>query len=431
MLSTVTILVILLFVVLLVMGLPIAIVFFTAGLVGLTLTQGFESACAMVGISPFTETANYVLVAIPLFILMGQFIFYSGLSKDLYDAAYKWLGKYSGGMSQATIASCAFFAACTGSSMASVGTLGPIAVKEMERFNYNPYLIYGSIASAGSLGILIPPSIAFIVYGYICEVPIGQLFMAGILPGVLLALLLMSTSYILCLRNKTWGPRGMSYSWSDKLRALKGIWWSIALFLVILGGIYMGIFTPTEAGGIGAFAVFVFLLLQRRMTWKVFISSIIDSARTSCMIFTIFIGAKVFNTFIALSGIPQMAVEFVSNLPLPPLLILLIILLAYIPLGCFIDSLPLFVLTLPIVFPIITQLAIDPLWFGVLVVLMAQISLLTPPVGMNVYVLSGVTGRSVEEVFRGSSMFLIPMVIAMLLLLSFPQITILLPSMMK
>ena len=426
-----TIIVIALFVLLLILGLPIAFVFFSAGLVGLSLTQGFASGSALMGISPFVETANYVLVAIPLFILMGQFIFYSGLSKDLYDTAYKWLGRFLGGLAQATITSCAFFAACTGSSMASVGTIGPIALKEMERFNYNPYLVYGSIASAGSLGILIPPSIAFIVYGYICEVPIGELFIAGILPGILLAVFLIVTAYIICLKHPSWGPRGPTYSWNARLRGLTGILWSILLFIVILGGIYKGIFTPTEAGGIGAFVVFAFLMLQRRMTWKVFISSVSDTAKTSCMIFTIFIGAKVFNTFIALSGIPQMAVQFVGDLPLSPVVILMIILAAYVPLGCFIDSLPLFVLTLPIVYPVIQQLGIDPLWFGVLVVLVAQISLITPPVGMNVYVLSGVTGRPVDEVFRGYFVFLIPMVAALMILILLPQISLLLPGFMR
>lgn len=419
------------FILLLVWGMPIGFVFFTAGMIGIALLRGWDAGLAMMGNSPYVESANYILVAIPLFILMGQLIFYSGLSTDLYNAGHKLLGRFLGGLAHATVVSCALFGACTGSSMAAVGTIGPIAVKEMEKFNYDSRLACGTIVCGGTLGILIPPSLAFIVYGYLCEVPIGQLFIAGIIPGILLSVTLMLTVYLMCLRNPALGPKGEAFSLGEMLKSLSGVWWSIAVFVVMLGGIYFGIFTPTEAGGIGSFVVFLILLIGRRMTWTVFADALRDTTRTTCMIFTIFIGAKVFNTFVALSGIPQGAVESVSALPFPPLVILAIILLAYIPLGCFIDSVPLFVLTLPIVDPMIKQLGFDQLWFGVLVVFVAQISLITPPVGMNVYVLSGATGKPVEEVFRGALPFLLTMVFTLLILFFFPFLSTYLPGLMR
>ena len=419
------------FFLLLLIGMPIAFTFFLSGLVGIVLFRGFESGVSLAGMSPFSESSNYILLAIPLFILLGQFVFYSGLSKDLYYTTYRWLGRLRGGLAQATVMTCAFFAACTGSSMASVGTIAPIAMSEMERYKYDDRLACGSIASGGTLGILIPPSLAFIVYGYICEVPIGPLFIAGILPGILLTLMLMATVTILCSINPKLGPKGPACNFIEKLKSLKDIWWSVAIFVIILGGIYLGLFTPTEAAGMGAFAVFVILIIIRRMTWDILFKAVKDTIRITCMIFTIFIGAKVFNTFLGLSGIPQMAVDALAQLPIPPGSILFVILIAYVPLGCFIDSMPLALLTLPIVFPVIETLGFDPLWFGVLHVVTGEISLITPPVGMNVYVLSGVTGRKVEEVFRGTFPFLIAMIVTMIILFFFPTISTLLPNTMK
>lgn len=420
------------FIVLLILGVPIAFCFILSGIAGIIGIRGLASGLSTLGVSAFSEPANYILVAIPLFVLMGQMIFYSGLSKELYYTTYRWLGRLRGGLAQATITTCAVFAACTGSSMASVGTIAPIAMSEMDRYNYNEKLAVGCIASGGTLGILIPPSLAFIVYGYICEVPIGPLFIAGIVPGILLTLMLMLTVWVICKVNPTFGPPGEACSVLEKIKSLKEIWWAVAILFTILGGIYFGFFTPTEAAGMGAFAVFVILLITRRMTWEVFYNSVKDSVRITCMIFTIFIGAKVFNTFLGLSGIPQMSVDYLTQLSLSPWGILLIILIAYIPLGCFIDSMPLALLTLPIVFPVVQSLGFDPLYFGVLHVITGEISLITPPVGMNAYVLGGVTGKKVEDVFRGTVPFLIAMIVTMIILFLFPSISTLLPgTMMK
>ncbi len=418
------------FLLLMFLGLPVAFTFFAAGIVGVTLYRNIESAMTLVGTSPFVEGSNYILVAIPLFIFMGRLVHSSGLSKELYGAGYAWLGRFRGGLAHATVVTLAFFAACTGSSVASVATMAPIAMPEMERFKYDEKLASGAIASAGTLGILIPPSIAFIVYGYICQVPVGPLFIAGILPGILLTSAFIATVMIWCWLDPAAGPSGPPLSWRERFKSLRGIWWSVAIFVLIIGGIYLGLFTPTEAAGMGAFLVFIILIFMKRLKWGNLIDALKDTVITSCMILTIFIGAKVFNTFLGLSGIAEAAMEALLNLPLSPEGIIAVILLAYIPLGCFIDSMPLAILTLPIVFPVVSKLGFDPLWFGVLHVVTGEISMITPPVGMNVYVLGGVTGKPLEVIFKGSTPYLIALIVVMFMLYFFPSISLVLPKYM-
>lgn len=420
-----------LFLLLLTFGVPIAFSFFVSGIVGIALFRGLESGLSVAALSVYSESSNYILLSIPLFVLMGQFIFFSGLSKDLYDAAYRWLGRMRGGLAHATIATCIVFAACTGSSMASVGTIAPIAMAEMERYKYDVRLACGAIASGGTLGILIPPSLAFIVYGYICKVPIGPLFIAGILPGIFLGLMLMFTVFIQCARNPELGPPGQPSTFAEKWKSTKKVYWPAVILITIMGGIYFGIVTPTEAAGLGAAVVFFLLIATRKMTRDVLFDAVKDTIRITVMIFTIFIGAKIFNTFLGLSGIPQMAVDFLTKLPISPSMIVLIILIAYIPLGCFVDSMPLALLTLPIVFPVINHFGFNPLWFGVLHVVTGEISLITPPVGMNVYILSAVTGKSLEVAFRGTVPFLIAMIVTMFILFYFPSISTILPQTMQ
>lgn len=420
-----------LFLLLLTFGVPIAFSFFVSGIIGIALFRGLESGLSVAALAVYSESSNYILLSIPLFVLMGQFIFFSGLSKDLYYAAYRWLGRMRGGLAHATIVTCIVFAACTGSSMASVGTIAPIAMAEMERYKYNVRLACGAIASGGTLGILIPPSLAFIVYGYICKVPIGPLFIAGILPGIFLGLMLMLTVFIQCARNPELGPPGEPSTFAEKWKSLKRVYWPGLILITIMGGIYFGIVTPTEAAGLGAAVVFFLLIGIGKMKRDVLFDAVKDTVRITVMIFTIFIGAKVFNTFLGLSGIPQLAVDFLTKLPISPSLVVLIILIAYVPLGCFVDSMPLALLTLPIVFPVIDHFGFNPLWFGVLHVVTGEISLITPPVGMNVYILSAVTGKSLEVAFRGTIPFLIAMVLTMFILFYFPSISTILPQTMQ
>lgn len=420
------------FLILLILRTQIAITFFIAGLVGITLLRGFQSGVVTFGLASFSESSNFVLLAIPLFTLMGQFIYYSGMSSQLFDSAYKWSGKIRGSLAYATIITCTFFGACTGSSMAAVGTIGPTALREMERVNYSSHLAYGCITSGASLGIMIPPSLCFIVYGYICGVPIGPLFIAGILPGILTSMMLMLWIFFVCLRDPNLAPpSNISFSWKEKSLSTKGIWWVVLLFIVIVGGILIGLFTATEAAGMGAFTVFIILLFSGKMTWKIFVGSLKDTLRISCMIFTIIIGAKVFNTYLGLSGIPQGFCKFILELPVSPHTVLVIILFAYLPIGCFVDSVPMSFLTLPVFYPVVKTLGFDPLLFGILFTLMGQISILTPPVGMNCYVLSGIASRPLNDVFKGSVPFLIPMIVSVIILVIFPQISLFLPGLMK
>jgi C4-dicarboxylate transporter DctM subunit len=420
------------FVVLLILRVHIAICFALAGMIGLTMLRSFESAVTTLGLAVYSETSNYILLSIPLFTLMGNLLFASGLAKELYAFAYKWSGRVPGALAYATIIACTSFGACTGSSMAAVATVGPVALREMEGHTYKSTLAYGCITSSSSLGIMIPPSLAFIVYGYICAVPIGPQFIAGIFPGILTSFLLIGLVFFMIHRDPSIAPASETgFSWKEKFSSTKGIWWVMVLFMVVVGGMWVGFFTATEAAAIGTFITFAILVLTGRATWKALSNSLKSTARTSCMIFTIIIGAKVFNTFLGLSGLPQLFVEFMAGLPVSRHVVMALILAAYFPLGCFIDSVPMFFLSLPIVFPVIDKLGFDPLQFGVLVTLMGQISLLTPPVGMNVYVLSGISRRPLSECFTGAIPFLIPMTVALIILVIFPQISTFLPNLMR
>jgi C4-dicarboxylate transporter DctM subunit len=410
---------------------PIAFSFMISGIVGFTLIRGYDSALSVLGIFPYSETASYALLTIPLFILMGQFVSKAKIAEDLYDAGYKWLGHLPGGLAQATTLACTGFAACTGSSMACALTIGALAVPEMKRYNYDTSFSTGCVAAGGTLGILIPPSIIFIIYGYMTETSIGKLFIAGIIPGIMLASIIIFGIYLMCRLRPSWGPRGESCSWKARIISLKGVWGVLVLFVLIIGGLYIGIFTPTEAGAIGSFGAFIFAVVRRGMTVKVFFSSLKETVSASCMGLTILVGAMMFNSFMSLSGIPRALSDWVTGLPLPASGIVALILILYIPLGCFFDSLGMMVLTLPFIFPTLVKLNVDPIWFGVLVTVMCEIALISPPVGINAYAMSGATGVPLQQVFRGAAPFIAMMLVGVAILFLFPQISLFLPSIMK
>lgn len=420
-----------LFFMLVAVGMPIAFCFATVGLIGFALTRTLDQALSVLGGTPYVWGSNFVLVVIPLFVLMGQFAFHSGISGDLYNAGYKWIGRQPGGIALATTLACTGFAACTGSSLASAATMGTIAIPEMKKFSYSPRLATGSVAAGGTLGILIPPSTIFIIYGFMTETSIGKLFIAGILPGILLSLLFMALIYVMCRRNPQFGPRGPSSPWREKLTSLRGVWGMLALFILVIGGIYTGIFTPTEAGATGAFGAFVIILARRRMTWSIFISTARDTVRTTAMIFMLLIGAQIFNTYLAVSGLPAMVARGIGGLPVSPYVILVIILAVYIPLGMVMDSLPMILLTLPTFTPVVAGLGFDLVWFGVLLCVMCELANITPPMGMNLYIVKGVA-RDVplEEIIWGVLPFAIVMILCVIILAAFPQISLFLPSLM-
>lgn len=420
------------FFLLITLGMPIAFSFATVGFTGFALVRNLDQALSLLGTIPYTWGSNYVLTVFPLFVLMGQFAFHSGISRSLYNTGYKWLGGKPGGIALATQLACTGFAACTGSSLASAATMGIIAIPEMKRFNYDPRLTTGCIAAGGTLGILIPPSTIFIIYGFLTETSIGKLFIAGIIPGFLLSVLFLGLIYFMCRRNPQLGPRGPSFPWKERFASLVGVWGMLILFILVIGGIYFGIFTPTEAGATGAFGSFVIILLRRRMTWTIFIDTIKDTVRTTAMVLMILIGAQIFNAFLALSGIPAIISRSISALPISPHAIIVIMLAAYIPLGMIMDSLPMILLTLPTFFPVVINFGFDPIWFGVLLVLMCELANITPPMGMNLYIVKGVAQDvPIRQILQGVLPFAIVMIVCVVILFAFPQISLFLPSLMK
>ena len=420
------------FLILVILGLPIAFSFATMGFIGIVLIQGMGAGLASLGEVAYSEMASYVLTTIPLFVLMGQFAFHSGISTDLFFAAYKWMGRLPGGLALATTLSCTGFAACTGSSVASAATMGTIAFPEMQRYHYSPRLAAGCIAAGGTLGILIPPSTIFIIYGIITETSIGDLFIAGIFPGLMLSSLFCLLIYFMCKRNPEMGPPSeASFTWKERFASLAGVWGMVVLFILVIVGLYVGIFAPSEAGAIGAFGALLIAAARRRLTKARVFSALAETVRVSCFSLFVLVGAMLFNTFLSMTGLPQMLSGWITSFPLSPFAILIIICAFYIPLGMVIDCLPMILLTMPFVFPIIEEFGFSPVWFGVLICVLGELSLITPPVGINIYVVQGVTKVPLEDVARGILPFALVFLVGIALLIAFPQISLFLPSTMK
>ena len=411
------------------MGLPLAFCFITVGFAGLITVRGLVPAMSLLGETPYSAIASYLLCAVPLFVLMGQFAFHSGISRDLFTAAHKWMSRLPGGVAEATMLACTAFAACTGSSVASAATMGAVSFPEMKRLKYSPRLATGTIAAGGALGILIPPSTIFIILGIITETSIGVLFIAGFLPGILLSALFLILIFSMCKLSPTMGPVGESYPWRERFSSLSGVWGMLALFVIVIGGLYVGVFAPSEAGTIGAFGAFVIAIVKRTPRSAI-VEALKESAQTTAYILFILIGAHVFNSFLALSGVSAALGAWILSFHAPPMVTIIIILILYIPLGMFIDPLGSILLTVPVFFPLVIELGFDPIWFLVLVCVMTELGLITPPVAINVYVVQGVTKVPMEEVFRGIIPFAIVFLIGIALLVAFPQIILFLPSTM-
>ncbi|MFW2367978.1 MAG: TRAP transporter large permease [Desulforhopalus sp.] len=401
------------------------------GFLGFFALNSFESAIGVLGIEPFKASANYTLSVIPLFMLMGQFANHSGMGAEVYRALYRWIGFLPGGLAMATVGACACFAAISGSSLATVATFGTIALPEMKKLNYSDSLATGCIAAGGTLGILIPPSSVLILYGILTEQGIGELFVAGMIPGILLALLFIITIYLTTKFRPSAGAPGPKFTTAEKVSALKSTWSLLTLFLLVIGGLYTGWFTPTEAAGAGAFGAFVMLILKRRLTWNNLLDSLRDSASATAMIFGILIGAFIFQYFITLSQIPDRLATWVVGIGVGRYFILSMIIATFIVLGFFMEGLSIMVLAVPIIFPIVVQLGFDPIWFGIIITLTMEMSLITPPVGVNVFVLSGVAKDvPMNTIFKGVIPFWFAMLACIIILVVFPQIVMFLPSTM-
>lgn len=411
------------------LGMPIGFTMLTMGFLGFAYLTKLGASFHILTTAPYDIISNYDFCVLPLFLLMASICLNSGLAKSLFNLVYTWLGRLNGGLSIATVGACALFAAASASSIATAVTMGMVAIPEMRSYKYDSALATGCVAAGGTLGILIPPSGILILYGIITEQSISQLFIAGIIPGILLALAFMVMIFIRARLNPKLAPPGPSTSIKEKIVVTSQSLEMVLLLLLVIIGLIIGWFTPTEAGAVGAFGAIVFSLIRRRLSWKGFKDSIVDTIRNTGMIFTIIIGAFVFNYFLAVSTLPMELAEYVSNLNFSPVIVILIIVLVYLVLGCFIDALSMVILTIPIFFPVATSLGFDPIWFGIIIVLVVEMAAITPPVGMNVYVIHGIT-RDVpmQSIFKGIVPFLIIEAAFVVALVQFPQIALFLPS---
>jgi len=408
---------------------PIAYAMAFVGFIGFAYLTNPTAALSLVAQDIYQQFSSYPLSVIPMFILMGTFAFASGISRRLYGTAYTWVGQFRGGLTVATVLACGGFSAICGSSTATAATMGKIALPEMKKYGYDDTLATGSIAAAGTLGILIPPSNALIVYGILTEQSIGKLFIAGVLPGILLTFLFVLTVTFICLRNPTLGPPGRPTTWSDKLRSTTGINDTIILFVLAIGGLFLGWFSPTQAGAIGAGGALIIGLIRRQLSWKKFIEAVRDGLLTACMVIFIITGGVIFGHFMAISRIPFMLAEKLVALPIPPIAIMIVILVLYFVGGFFMDSLALMVVTIPIFFPVVQELGFDPIWFGIMLVVLGEMGVITPPVGVNVFVIKGISPDvPLETIFRGILPFLVALIICSCLLIVFPKIATFLPS---
>jgi len=422
---------IIIFLVLLFLGMPVGFALFLMAYIGMGYMVNADVGLKLLAMTPYSISTTYVYSVMPLFIAMGLLSAVSGIARDLYKSSYTWIGHQRGGLAMATVVACAFFAAICGDSMATAVTMGSISLPEMKKYNYKPSLAAGAVAAGGTIGILIPPSTGFIIYGLLTDQSIGKLFIAGILPGILMTILFVITISLICKADPELGPRGEKTSIIDKLKAFKGIWGMLVLFLFVLMGIYAGIFTPTEAGALGSFGVLVIILATKRFNWQKIISAFNNSVELTAMIFLLFIGAIAFTRFFSLTGIPRLLANFISGLDVSRLVIMLGVLLFYIIAGCLMNAMPVVIITLPILYPTVMALGYDPIWFGVIMVIMVQIGVITPPMGMNVFAISGVAkGVPLETIFKGIMPFWIAMMITVLILILFPQIATFLPNLL-
>lgn len=418
--------------VLIFLGMPIGVAMGGIAVLGIGLIANFEAAFSRLGESAFSASANYLTAVIPFFVLMGEFAYVSGLTREAYKATHKWVGHLPGGLAMATIGGCAAFAAVCGSSIATAITMGSVALPEMREYKYDSRLALGSIAAGGTLGILIPPSMGFVLFGIITEQSIGKLFLSGIVPGILLSALFILAIYIQAKVNPKMGPPGPKASWRERLATMKDVWAVLLLFFVVMGGIYGGVMTPTDAAAAGAFCAFIIALFRRRLTKKTMVIALMNTIRTTGMIFILIIGAMLFGYFMALSGMSISLADFVTNLPFSPILILICILLLFLVLGCLMDAFAMLLIIVPILFPVILRLGFDPLWFAVLTVIMMEMGFITPPIGMNVFVLKGAaTDVPMVTIFRGILPFVFATSACVALVVIFPQIALFLPSVMK
>lgn len=417
--------------VLAVLRVPLAFAMGLIGFVGMGLVRGWGPALASTAQVVHETGFAYTLSVVPLFILMGNFVARAGLAHELFHAAYTFIGHRRGGLAQATIAACAGFGAICGSSIATAATMSKVAYPSMKRLGYSDSLSTGVIAAGGTLGIMIPPSTIMVIYGIVTETHIGKLFAAGVLPGLLTAAMMMLAVSLVTARNPAHAPAAEKHSWSERWQALRGIWGVIVLIVVVLGGIYGGFFTATEGAGMGASGAFLFALGRGRLSWRVLYEVLVESARTTAMLFALLIAATIFANFINFTSMPFELKDWLVQLNASPIMIVAAMMLIYILLGMVMEELTMVLLTIPLFFPVVMELGFDPVWFGVLIVMVIQIGMISPPVGMNLFVINTLLPKvGLKAIFKGVSPYVGVQIITLCLLMAFPALSLWLPSFM-
>lgn len=412
---------------------PVSFAMAIIGFLGFCWVVSFDAALNMVGSVLWSTFSKYDLTVIPMFVLMGQIVFYSGINEKLYRTAYNWVGHIRGGIAMATVMACSFFAAICGSNTATAATMSTVALPQMKKYGYHPQLSTGSVAAGSTLGVVIPPSVVFILIGLSTEQSITKLFYGGFGAGVVLTALLIANVAVICAIKPTWGPpKAEKASFVMKLTSLAGTGEVILLFLLILAGLYTGFFTPAEAGGAGAFIALIIAAVRRQMSVKQFIGALKDTLRSSCMVMMIVAGAMIFGKFLAVTRLPYNIADWVVTLTVSKTLIMMVIFVIYIIGGMIMDALALLIITIPIFFPVATTLGYDPLWFGVTITVITTFGAISPPVGAVTFVVASMAKDvPMKEVYKGVSIFTPAYIICVILLMIFPKIATFLPSLMK
>jgi C4-dicarboxylate transporter, DctM subunit len=427
--STAAIISVVVLIFLFILQMPVAYVMALVGFLGFMWMVSVPAGLSIVAKAFWTMFSSYDLTVVPMFVFMGTVAFYAGMGGRLYETTYKFLGQFRGGLALTTIFACAGFGAMCGSTNAEAAAMGKVTLPEMKKYHYDDSLATGCVAAAGSLAILIPPSALLIIYGILTEQSIGRLFAAGILPGALLTSLFALTIYIVCRFRPSLAPSGAKSTWRERLVSLTGIMEMLLLFALVMGGLFVGWFTPTEAGAVGAAGAIVIALIRRKLSWNAFLNSLADTTRITAMVFLIVSGATIYSYFMAVTRVPFELSAWVGGLGVSPTLIMVIIIFGYLIGGCFMDSLALVTLTVPILYPLILGMGYDPIWFGIIIILVAEMGVITPPVGINVYVIKGVAPDvPLEIIFRGILPFLAAIIVCISILIAFPQIALYLPN---
>ena len=413
------------------LGMPVGFAMAVVGFCGFWYVVSFNAAITMVGSDLWFTFSKYGLTVIPLFVFMGYLAFSAGIAERLYNAAYKWVGHWPGGLAIATIGADELFAAICGSNTATAATMGAVALPQMKKYNYDTRLSSGTVVTGGTLGTVMPPSVVMIVIGLQTEQSIAKLFLGGILPAILLGILFVLTILVICRLNPKFGPPGPKTTFKEKIKSLSGVIEAVAIFVLVIGGLFVGLFTPTEAGAVGVFCTFMVIVATRRLTWSGLITSIMETLKISCMVFMLVTGAIIFGRFLAVTRITFLVADFAAGLPVSPFVILAFVLVIYLIGGCVMDALGFLVLTIPIFFPLGIALGFDPIWYSIILTMVTTLGAITPPVGVNIYVVKALAPEiSLGTIFKSVSFFLLACIVCIIILIIFPQIVLVIPGML-